>query len=174
MEWRDLVIDAYGRVSDMLQQALKNVTPADLNKQPRPDCNSMGWIVWHLTRGQDSQISDLSGKTQVWIEQDWHSKFNRSADPSDTGFGDSSEDVKAFKSPEAAVLLGYYNAVLAETRKYLQSLQEADLGRVLDEPYKPPPTVGVRITSVLADCLGHAGEVDYLRGLLGGKGWLGY
>ena len=70
-------------------------------------------------------------------------------------------------------MLGYYKAVLAETRKHLVNLTEDDLGRILDEPYKPRPTLGVRITSVLADCLGHAGEVDYLRGLLIGQGWLG-
>jgi hypothetical protein len=59
MEWRDLVIDGYGRALNMLEQALKGVTTHDLNKQPKPDCNSMGWIVWHLTRGQDPQIADL-------------------------------------------------------------------------------------------------------------------
>jgi hypothetical protein len=64
--------------------------------------------------------------------------------------------------------------VLAETKKYLSGLKDEDLGRILDEPYDPPPTIGVRITSILSDCLGHAGEVDYLRGLLTGKGWLGY
>lgn len=89
-------------------------------------------------------------------------------------FGDSSEDAVAFKSPAATILLAYYGAVLEETKKYLWGLTDEEPGRILDEPYNPPPTVGVRITSILADCLGHAGEVDYLRGLLSGKGWLGY
>lgn len=121
------------------------------------------------SRGPDMEWRDLG-----WIAQGWYSKFNRAADPSDTGFGDSSEDVAAFKSPAAAVLIGYHGAVLAETKKYLKGLEDEDLGRMLDEPYNPPPTVGARITSILADCPGHAGEVDYLRGLLSGKGWLGY
>ncbi|MDO8491731.1 MAG: hypothetical protein Q7T04_06945 [Dehalococcoidia bacterium] len=54
MEWRNLIIDGYGRVLEIVEPALAGMTKAGLDKQPRPDCNSMGWIVWHLTRGQDS------------------------------------------------------------------------------------------------------------------------
>jgi hypothetical protein len=175
MDWRDLVIDGYGRVLDMLEKALKNATREELDKQPRPDCNSMGWIVWHLSRGQDAQIAALRNSEQVWITDGWYAKFKRTQDAKDTGFGDSPEEVASFRSPQAGVLLDYYKAVIFQTQKYLKTLSAKDLDRGLDEPwFKPPPTVGVRIVSILADCLGHAGEVDYLRGLLSGKGWLGY
>jgi hypothetical protein len=175
MEWRDLVIDSYSRVLQMLEEALKGVTIQDLDRQPHADCNSMGWIVWHLTRSHDSQMADLRRSQQVWIKEGWYAKFKREPDPSDTGFGATSEEVAAFRSPEARVFLDYFKAVLEQTQKYLLTLAPKDLERVLDEPwFKPPPTVGVRIVSILADCLGHAGEVDYLRGLFGGKGWLGY
>ena len=175
MEWRDLVIDGYGRVLEVLEPALARVTKTDLDERPHPDCNSMGWIVWHLTRGQDSQIAALMGQEQLWTQDGWYRKFKRGPDPDDTGFGHSSEDVAAFKSPGAKTILDYYRAVLERTRQYLQTLSTAELGRELDEPwYQPRPTVGVRIVSIMADCLEHAGEVAYLRGLLKGKGWLGY
>lgn len=62
-----------------------------------------------------------------------------------------------------------------QNRHFLLTLSTADLGRELNEPwYQPVPTVGVRIVSIMADCLEHAGEVSYLRGLLKGKGWLGF
>jgi len=83
--------------------------------------------------------------------------------------------VAAFKSPPPGVLLDYYRATLEQTKRYLSGLTPADLDRQLDEPwFKPPPTVGVRIVSVMADCLQHSGEAAYLRGLLKGSGWLGY
>lgn len=62
--------------------------------------------------------------------------------------------------------------VLERSKQYISSLCETDLGRELDEPwFKPLPTVGVRLVSVMSDCLQHAGQVSYVRGLLKGKGW---
>ena len=84
MEWRDLVIDGYGRVLEIIEPALKGLTRADLDKLPKPDCNSMGWIAWHLTRGQDAQIADLAGEEQVWVRDKWYTKFKRDAEPEDT------------------------------------------------------------------------------------------
>jgi hypothetical protein len=175
MKWQDLVIDGYGRVLELLEPALDGLSQAELSRQPRADCNSIGWIVWHLTRGQDAQIANLMKGEQVWTKGKWHARFNRSADPEDTGFGHSPENVAVFKPPSAKVLLEYYRATLEQTKRYISGLSLADLDRQLDEPwYKPPPTVGVRIVSIMADCLQHSGEVAYLRGLLKGKGWLGY
>jgi len=175
MKWQDMLIDGYSRVTETLAPALKGLTRPDLDRQPAPDCNSIGWIVWHLIRGQDAQIADLAGKEQVWTRDKWYEKFGRQADPEDTGFGHTSDEVAAFKSPTVKVLMGYYQATFEQTKAYLAGLSLADLDRPLAEPwYKPPPTVGVRIISVMADCLAHSGEVAYLRGLLKGKGWLGY
>ncbi len=172
MQWRDLIIDGYGRVLEILEPALKGLTPSDLNKQPHSDCNSMGWIVWHLTRGQDAQIASLMGEDQLWIKDGRHARFNCPADPEDTGFGNTSQEVAAFKSPDAAIQLDYYRATLERTSRYLRKLTVKELGRELDEPwYTPRPTIGVRLVSIMADCLEHAGEVAYLRGLLKGKGW---
>ena len=99
----------------------------------------------------------------------------RDPDPKDIGFGHTSEDIAAFKSPDADTILGYHHAVLERTRRYISSLSAADLDRELNEPwYQPLPTAGVRLISVLADDLQHVGQIAYARGLLKGKGWLGY
>ena len=89
MDWRDLIIDAYGRIFELLDPALKGISTIELNKQPKSDANSLGWTVWHLARGQDAQIADLAKTDQLWIKDGWHKKFNRPADPGDTGFGDT-------------------------------------------------------------------------------------
>ncbi len=171
MEWRDLVIDAYGRAGQVLERALGGLTQDDLNYQPHPDSNSMGWLTWHLTRAQDVRLSALMGKEQLYITDGWYAKFNRPPDPQDRGFGHSSEDVAAFRSPDVQTLLGYYRAVLERTKSFLTALPAAELGRELDEPRQPVPTVGARIVDVLSDNLQHAGQVAYLRGMLKGKGW---
>jgi len=43
MKWQELIIDGYGRVLQVLEKALAGLTQDDLNQQPHPDCNSMGW-----------------------------------------------------------------------------------------------------------------------------------
>jgi len=68
--------------------------------------------------------------------------------------------------------LGYYRAVLERTKSFLAVMAAVELGRELDEPRQPIPTVGARIVDVMNDNLQHAGQVAYLRGLRKGKGWL--
>jgi hypothetical protein len=175
MEWQELLLDGYGRIQGVLEKALDGMSPADLSEQPHSDSNSMGWLAWHLTRVQDDHIADLMGEPQLWVSEGWHAKFNRSPDAEDVGWGHSFADVAAFRSPPPETTLAYHRAVLERTRRYVSSLSASDLDRELNEPwYRPLPTVGVRLISVLADGLQHVGQVAYVRGLLKGRGWLGY
>jgi len=172
MEWRDLILDGYGRVLEALEEALAGLNRKDLDWQPHPDSNSMGWMAWHLTRVQDDHVADLMGEEELWIADGWHARFKRPADPSDIGWGQTSEQVAAFRSPDVETLLGYHRAVMDRTKRYIASLPDAELERKLDEPwFQPLPAVGVRLVSILSDDLQHAGQVAYVRGLLKGKGW---
>jgi hypothetical protein len=172
MEWQQLLSDGYERILSSLERILDGLSPEDLDQQPKPDCNSMGWMAWHLTRGGDAQISALVGEEQLWIKDKWCEKFNRPADPADTGFRHSTEQVAAFKSPEVKIFLDYQRAVLERAKQYFSTLSASDLDRELNEPwFQPLPTVGVRLVSVMVDCLEHVGQIAYVRGLLKGKGW---
>jgi hypothetical protein len=167
VEWRELIVDGYDRLPELVEEVLAGVRPADLDCQPRPGCNPLGWTVWHLTRVQDSQIADLLGEADLWTRDGWHAKFGRPPDHDDSGYGHTPAQVRAFRSPSAKIQLDYLRAATDRTKQYLASLGPADLDRELDEPWnQPPSTVGVRIVSVLADCHQHAGEASYIRGLL--------
>lgn len=171
MEWRELIIDGYDRLPDLMEEVLAGLRMADLDWQWHRDCNSLGWTAWHLTRVQDSQIADLLDQEQLWIKDGWCKKFKRPADPEDTGYEHTSEQVRAFTSPSVKVQLDYLRVVVERTEQYLASLTPADLDRELNEPGQQAlPTVGVRIVSILADCHQHAGEAAYIRGLLKAKG----
>lgn len=175
MEWHDIMADSYGRVLEFLESVLDGLTEEDLNWQPRHDCNSMGWLTWHLIRQHDAQISALMGEEQLWVKEEWHSKFNRPADPKDSGFGHTPEDVAAFKSPDVQTLLDYQRAVLEQSKNYFLTLTKNDLDRELDEPwFQPPPTLGVRLVSIMNDAVLHSGQAALLRGLRQGKGWQTY
>lgn len=162
MNWQQIVINSYENVTRILTRTLDGLTIDDLHKQPEPDCNSMGWLTWHLTRWQDRTIAELIGEEQLWVRDEWCKKFNRPPDPADTGWGHSPEDVKAFQSPDMQTLLDYHRAVSERTLSYISNLSEDDLNRDLGNER----TVGSRLTGTLGDSLQHAGQVAYLRGLL--------
>ena len=120
MKWQQFVMDEFLRIEDELGQVLKGLTVEDLNTQPAPDCNSIGWLAWHLTRSHDRNMSEVMGEEQLWIAEKWHVKFNRAPDPGETGVGHTTEQAKAFQSPEAAVILAYHHAILHKNRKIHQ------------------------------------------------------
>ena len=169
MEWQQVLIDSFERVAKGLEEALAGLSQSDLDKQPNPDCNSMGWLAWHLTRGQDSAIAWVTGQQQLWIKDNWSTKFNREPNPGDTGFRHKSEDVAAFKSPDVETLLGYHRAVFERSKEYLGKLTTTELGRELKNPVMP--TVEALLMAILSDDLQHVGQIAYLRGLFKGRGW---
>jgi uncharacterized damage-inducible protein DinB len=173
MNWQQLLIDGYNRIQDSMERTLNGLTQEELDRQPKPDANSIGWLCWHLTRGQDKGIVYLSGSgEQLWIKDEWHAKFNRPADPNDTGFKHTPEQVTAFKSPESKTFIEYHRASLEATVAYVNSLTEGDLDRKLDESwFTPTPTVGVRLISRLEEGMVHIGQAAYIRGFIQGKGW---
>jgi hypothetical protein len=64
------------------------------------------------------------------------------------------------------LLTGYYDAVYEQTIRLVSGITDADLPRVVDEAWDPPVTLGVRLVSVISDCLQHAGQAAFIRGIL--------
>jgi hypothetical protein len=172
MDWKDLFTDSYDEAFKAVERALEGLSQKDLNLQPRPDCNSIGWTAWHLVRGLDDLTSSLTGEEQLWIKDKWHEKFDRSPDPLDSGVGHTPEQVAEFNSPDVQTLLNYYQAVLEMSKRRISSLSSSDLSRKVDDPWAQYfPTVGSRLVVSLSETLLHAGQVCYIRGLIQGKGW---
>lgn len=175
MEWQDLLADAYNRIPESMEHVLGGLNQDDLDWQPQEDCNSIGWLCWHLTRQHDAQAAALMGEDQLWVKDGWHAKFNREPDTGDMGFGHTPEQVAAFKSPGVQTLLDYQRAVTERTKSYFRTLSKTDLDRELNEPmFQPLPTVGVRLVSIMDDSIIHVGQAAYVRGLRQGKGWQKY
>jgi hypothetical protein len=96
------------------------------------------------------------------------------AEPRDYGSGhrQTREQVDAFNVTDKQLLLDYLDAVFAQTKSYLSTVSNADLNRVLNEPqYTPLPTLTIRLASVINCNTRHAGQIEYLRGLVKYGGW---
>ena len=66
----------------------------------------------------------------------------------------------------AEVLTAYYDAVHERTIRYVSTLTDDDLPRIVDKSWDPPVTLAVRLVSVINDDLQHAGQAAYLRGMI--------
>ena len=173
MDCKDLILDGLGRVDEHMREYLLGLTAEQLVYRPHADANWIGWLAWHLTRVEDDHISDLAGVPELWLQDGWHARFDRPA-TDDTGFGHTSEDVAHIRPSSVQLLLDYFGAVHTRSVEYVRGVTCGDLDRELDEPWDPPVTVGVRLISVLDDCMQHAGQMAYIRGLIEARRWLPY
>ncbi|MFC2070675.1 DinB family protein [Chloroflexota bacterium] len=175
MEWQQFTISIFNRIAEQMEQVLDGLTPEELNRQPAPGANTIGWLTWHLTRSHDRNMSEIIGKEQLWIEDKWYVRFNRAPDPAETGFGHSVEEMADFRAPDSETVMEYHRAILERIREYISSgLSEAELVR---ESYSPTfdstNPVGRRIAGVINDGLQHVGQAAYVRGLIQEQGWYG-
>ncbi|WP_433131674.1 mycothiol transferase [Micromonospora sp. CA-240977] len=166
MDVNDLLTEAYDRLPDLVRAAVEGLRPEQLHWAPGPGHNSIGWLVWHLTRVQDHHVADLLDAEQIWVSGDWAGRFGLTADPDNTGYGHSPAQVEAVRPESAQALVDYYGAVASRTGKFLAGLRPADLDRVVDESWDPAVTLGVRLVSIAEDDLQHVGQAAYVRGLL--------
>ncbi|WP_306209939.1 mycothiol transferase [Actinoplanes sp. RD1] len=166
MKVSELLIEAFGRLPDLVEGAVDGLSADQLAARPEPGANTVGWLVWHLTRVQDHHVSELLGRDQVYVSGDWAESFGRKPDADDTGYGHDAAKVAAVRPRDGQALVAYYRAVHDRTIAYLRGISEADLDRVVDERWDPPVTLGVRLVSVLDDDTQHVGQAAYVRGLL--------
>jgi uncharacterized damage-inducible protein DinB len=165
MSVADVLADAFGRIHAVVHEVVDGAKPDDLAFRPDGAANSIAWLVWHLTRVQDDHLAAAAGAGQVWTARGWAERFGLPFDHSATGYGHGSADVAAVRVASGELLTGYYDAVYEETVEFVRGLTDADLGRVVDRSWDPPVTLGVRLVSVIADGLQHAGQAAYVRGI---------
>ncbi|MDA3630966.1 DUF664 domain-containing protein [Saccharopolyspora sp. WRP15-2] len=162
----DVLVDAFGRIQEVVHDAVAGLDPDELAARLDPAANSIGWLVWHLSRVQDDHVADVAELEQVWTAQGWAERFGLPFAVEDIGYGHDSDDVAAVRVDSAELLTGYYDAVHAQTLEFVRNLTDDDLAEVVDAAWQPPVTLGVRLVSVIGDDLQHAGQAAFVRGIL--------
>ena len=162
-----LLLELYGRVPPLARRAVEGLDPDQLVAQAAAGTNSIGWLVWHLARVHDHHVAELLDTSQIWVGDGWAERFGLAPDPNNIGYGHSPDDVAAVRPDGAESLMAYLEVVDARTTTMLGSLQPDDLDRIVDRPWDPPVTMGVRLVSIADDCRQHVGQANHLRGVLG-------
>ena len=161
-----------GHAERSLFRALEECSLEELKAQPiGPNTNSIGFVIWHLSRIQDMNTSRQMGKKQAWESEGWAEKFGK--DPTDlkaTGF--TSEEAAGFDPVSAQLLREYYECVRGYTEKYVSGLTP----EVLDTPIENPPpgrpyNLGTSIALALGDSIQHFGQIGILMGVIREHGW---
>ncbi|MFC8759306.1 DUF664 domain-containing protein [Streptomyces sp. NPDC057193] len=160
-----LLTDSFGRIREVVHEAVEGLTEDRLAERVDPDANSIAWLVWHLTRIQDDHLAGAYGTEQLWTSDGWHERFGLPFPATATGYGQTRAQVGKVRAP-AELLLGYHDAVHARTVELIGPVTNGDLDRVVDTAWDPPVTLGVRLVSVISDDLQHAGQAAYVRGVL--------
>ncbi|MEA5453409.1 DinB family protein [Sinomonas sp. JGH33] len=180
--WAQRILeDGFGRVRESVEHVLLGLSPEKLVEQPGPTANSVGWLVWHLTRITDDHFAALSlvldgaepprdrrapmPPNQLWPS--WRPRFGTPYPESSTGFGHTAENVADFPRIDPRLLADYHAAVHERAVHILRGLTEEDWGRIVDFRWNPPVIVAVRLVSILNDATQHVGQAAYVKGLLG-------
>jgi hypothetical protein len=77
----ELLVDAVGRIREVVHRVLDGLSPEQLAFRVDPEANSIAWLVWHLTRIQDDHLADAFEDEQVWTSQGWVERFGLPFDP---------------------------------------------------------------------------------------------
>ena len=160
----DLLLDAFGRVGESVPAVLDGLTPDQSAWRPTPRANSIGWLVWHLTRVLDGHIADLTSDEQVWLSRGFADSFGLDLGRRDTGYGHRPEQVAKVVVDPVSLLADYHAATQDAVRPFLEEVTDFD--RIVDTRWDPPVTLGVRLVSVVDDMARHIGQAEYVRGLL--------
>ena len=165
LEWNWRMVD--GTLADIDEDALA--------RQPRPQCNSIAWTLWHMNRVVDMFVHErIASDPPLWLSDGWCGKYGMSEKPEDRGVGWTAEQVAAWKPPSKEVQLGYYEAVKQAGRTRISGLSEEQLAyRRVIPPMQEPRSVAQALGQMTWDNVSHGGQISYIRGLFDGMGWYG-
>ena len=166
MDVAGLLLELYGRIPPLAHQAVDGLSLDELMHRPTADANPVAWLVWHLARVEDLHIAELLEADQLWVTGGWAERFGLAPDPDNHGYGHTSEQVASVRPERPEVLVAYVDAAHERACELLAGLSPDDLDRIVDRRWDPPVTMGVRLVSIADDCLQHAGQAAYVRGLL--------
>lgn len=165
MNTAEMLSDAFQRIRTVVHEAVDGLDENTLAHRLDSGSNSIAWLIWHLTRVQDEHVAELAGAESLWTGRGWYERFALPLGRQATGYGHGPAEVALVRAP-AELLTGYYDTVHERTLRFVGAIAERDLDAVIDPSWDPPVTMGVRLISVIADDLQHAGQAAFLRGVL--------
>jgi hypothetical protein len=166
MELKDYIKNEFEGLKKNSGRVLNTLTQQELMWRPSCGCNSMGLILFHIARAEDSFVQTrLQDQPQVWETGKWYAKLNMAE--SEIGAHYNIDQVNAFTPPDMKDLLEYYDAVRVKTFEYLNKLRSEDFEKKVKLAFGEFTVAGV-LSLIVSHTAQHLGEISYLRGMLRG------
>jgi uncharacterized damage-inducible protein DinB len=162
----DLLLDAFARVQESIYDVLDGLSDEQLATPPAPRANTIGWLVWHISRLMDDHIAFVAGSDQIWMSQGWFDRFGLPFPVESLGYGQSVAEAQSVRV-SGSLLREYFDAAHGFAAGFVGAVTETELDRVVDESWDPPVTLAVRLVSVVNDTTQHVGQAAYAKGILG-------
>jgi hypothetical protein len=109
-----------------------NLSDDQLRHQPQADQNSLAWLLWHASRGEDFAVTVLDpAHTQVLNQDDWQARLNLTR--CDVGTAMTAEECVAFNvGVDITGLRTYWAAVGQRTQAVVATMQPEALDEAVD------------------------------------------
>ena len=161
------LVDGFGRIRQSVHTVVEGLDTDQLAWRPDGTGNSIGWLLGTSPGSRTTTSPTRSGDEQTWTAAGLggalRAAVRRRCDRVRTRLGRRRRG--APPSP-AACWPATTTTCTSRTVRLLESWDDAAFGRIVDDRRDPPVTLSVRLVSVLADNLKHAGQAEYVRGLL--------
>jgi len=163
MELKQYLRMAIDDLGHCLKRVTDGLTQAEVEWRPACGCNSIGLILFHAFKTEDSFIqTNLKKKKELYESEKWYKKIG--LDVKEEGAHYTVEQVNAFPVPKLKTILEYGAAVRANTLAYVDTLKAADFDKKIKMRFGLMPMAMV-FTILIGHASQHIGEMSYLRGL---------
>ncbi|MBI2859780.1 MAG: DinB family protein [Chloroflexi bacterium] len=164
MQTRDFIQMGLDRATEATRKAIDGLTCEELKWRPGPGANSIGLILFHQARSEDSIVNTrIQRKPQVWEVERWYERMNLPS--AEVGSHYTVEQVNSFHVPELKHMLAYGDAVRARTVECLNGMTNDRFDKIITVERLGDVAIGFVFARLLVHASTHVGDISYLRGL---------
>jgi uncharacterized damage-inducible protein DinB len=161
MDAKELLLRSLEESHGYLTKALNGLTQEETTWSPSPECNSISFILWHMTRVEDFFVNRvIQREKELYETQKWQEKLGTPT----KAYQYTVEELQAWRAPKLEILREYANSVREKTLAFLNSIPPERLSEV-PRPDRSPDSIGVTLEHVSTEIALHVGQIAYLRGI---------
>ncbi|MBI2329058.1 MAG: DinB family protein [Chloroflexi bacterium] len=162
MEAKELILRSLEQSQGYVTRALEGLTQEEAAWRPTAECNSIAFILWHMTRVEDSFVNRVvqHGK-ELYETEGWPKKLGTPLKASQY----SVEELQTWETPKLEYLRNYAKTVREKTVAFIQSATPEKLSEEVVRPNRPTDSVVGTLGRISTEIALHAGQIAYLRGV---------
>ncbi len=161
MEAKELLRRSLEQSQGYLTKALDGLNQEEATWSPTPECNSIAFILWHMTRVEDFFVNRvIQREKELYETKGWQEKLGTPV----KAYQYTVEELQAWPAQKLEVLREYVDSVREKTLAFLNSIPPERLSEV-PRPDRSPDSIGVTLGHMSTEIALHVGQIAYLRGI---------